>query len=67
VAGAVKAGAAAESGPGAPIAGTPQSPGLEPRARAEEPEETVERLRVLLAQSEEAMAEMRRLLADATR
>lgn len=67
VAGAVKAGAAAESGPGAPIAGTPESPGLEPEVRAEEPEETVERLRVLLAQSEEAMAEMRRLLADATR
>ncbi|MFB7892830.1 ion transporter [Microbacterium sp. NPDC056044] len=68
VAGAVKAGAAAGSGPGAPVAGTPESPGLEPEGRADaDPEETVERLRVLLAQSEEAMAEMRRLLADAAR
>ena len=70
VAGAVKAGAAVGqgSGPGAPIAGTPESPGLEPQAVApESPEHTVERLRALLAQSEETMAEMRRLLADATR
>ncbi len=69
VAGAVKAGAAAGqgSGPGAPIAGTPESPGLEPEVREADPEATVERLRVLLAQSEETMAEMRRLLADATR
>lgn len=70
VAGAVTAGVAAGqgSGPGAPIAGTPESPGLEPEAVApESPEHTVERLRVLLAQSEETMAEMRRLLADATR
>ncbi|MGU3646829.1 potassium channel family protein [Microbacterium sp. C23T] len=69
VAGAVKAGAAAGqgSGPGAPIAGTPESPGLEPEVREADPEATVERLRALLAQSEETMAEMRRLLADATR
>lgn len=69
VAGAVKAGAAAGqgSGPGAPIAGTPESLGLEPEVREADPENTVERLRTLLAQSEETMAEMRRLLADATR
>jgi len=72
VAGAVKAGAAASQGrgPGAPVAGTPESPRLEPEVPESgdaEPEDTVERLRVLLAQSEEAMAEMRRLLADATR
>ena len=69
VAGAVKAGAAAGqgSGPGAPIAGTPESPGLEPQVREADHENTVERLRALLAQSEETMAEMRRLLADATR
>ena len=69
VAGAVKAGAAAGRGrgPGAPIAGTPESPGLEPEGREAEPEDTVERLRALLAQSDQAMAEMRRLLTDATR
>ncbi|MDR7187377.1 voltage-gated potassium channel [Microbacterium sp. BE35] len=69
VVGAVKAGATAGqgSGPGAPIAGTPESPGLEPEVREANPEDTVERLRELLAQSEETMAEMRRLLADATR
>jgi|GEM_PF-433336 len=70
VAGAVKAGVAAGQvgGPGAPVAGTPESPGLEPEVAAAsgDPEVTVERLRVLLAQSEEAMAEMRRLLAAAT-
>ncbi|MBW9109010.1 potassium channel family protein [Microbacterium ureisolvens] len=67
VAGAVKAGATAGSGPGTPVAGALESPGLEPEAREVEPEETVERLRALLAQSELALAEMRRLLADATR
>jgi voltage-gated potassium channel len=69
VSGAVKAGVAAGQGggPGAPIAGTPESPGLEPEVRGAEAEDTVERLRALLAQSEETMAEMRRLLADATR
>jgi hypothetical protein len=66
VAGAVNAGVAATAdagdvgGPAAEVTGEAES------VTSVDPGETAERLRALLAQSEQAMAEIRRLLADAT-